>query len=259
MKIVKVPAINALGKTRGCEKAPDEIIKILDEIYSSESGKKVEFKVDEVEVNNSNVVKTIQNIREKAKEYFLRKEEAIFLGGDHSITYSLVKEFAKKENYGLVIFDAHPDCMAPGKEPSHEEWLRALIEQGFNPRNILLVGIRNSDIQELRFLKDKGVNVFSMKEINENLETSCDKIMEEARKFSSFYVSIDIDVIDPAFAPGTGYLEPGGLTSRQFLYFIQRIFLLDNLNIMDLVEVNPERDLNNMTLKLAAKIIAEIL
>ena len=98
-----------------------------------------------------------------------------------------------------------------------------------------------------------------MRELNENLEASCDRIMEETRKFDCLYLSLDIDIIDPAFAPGTGYLEPGGLTSRQFIYLIQRISLLNNLKVIDLVEVNPEKDLNGITVKLASKIIAELM
>jgi agmatinase/proclavaminate amidinohydrolase len=259
MKLVKVPAINGLGHTYGCEKAPDAIVKILDEIYSSESGKEIKFKVDEIKVNNNNIEETTQNIKEKVQEYFLREEKAIFLGGDHSITYNLVKEFAKKPNSGIIVFDAHPDCMKSGKEPNHEEWLRALIDQGFNPKKIILVGIRNSDPQELEFMKKQGINIFHMKELFDNLEVACDKIMEYARKFDNLYLSLDIDAVDPAFAPGTGYVEPGGLTSREFLYLIQRINLLKNLNAIDLVEVNPEKDINGMTLKLAAKVIWELL
>lgn len=97
-----------------------------------------------------------------------------------------------------------------------------------------------------------------MKELAENIESSCDKIMEEIRKFDSVYVSIDIDAIDPAFAPGTGYIEPGGFTSRQFLYFIQRLKLLNNIKAFDLVEINPEKDLKGITVKLSAKIIGEL-
>ena len=72
------------------------------------------------------------------------------------------------------------------------------------------------------------------------------------------YISLDIDVVDPAFAPGTGYPEPAGLTSRQLFYMLHRLKNLKNINIIDIVEVNPKKDINNMTSKLAAKILAEL-
>ena len=99
MKIVKVPTINGLGHTRGCEKAPDAIIKNLDEIYSSESGKKIDFSVEEISVDNSNLELMNQKIQQESKKFFNNREKnekIFFLGGDHSITYNLVKEFAKK-------------------------------------------------------------------------------------------------------------------------------------------------------------------
>ena len=82
-------------------------------------------------------------------------------------------------------------------------------------------------------------------------------VMEKARKFENLYISLDIDSVDPAFAPGTGCIEPGGLASRELIYFIQRLKLLKNLRMMDIVEVNPKIDVNNMTSKLAAKVIGE--
>ena len=72
------------------------------------------------------------------------------------------------------------------------------------------------------------------------------------------YFSIDIDVLDPAFAPGTGYIEPGGLSTRELIYLIQRIKLLKNIRKYDLVEVNPDRDISLTTCKAAAKIVKEL-
>ena len=73
------------------------------------------------------------------------------------------------------------------------------------------------------------------------------------------YVSFDIDVIDPAFALSTGHLEPGGLTSRQAIYIISRISKMKNLKCVDIVEVDSENDKEGLTVKLAAKLLAELL
>ena len=165
----------------------------------------------------------------------------------------------KKKPY-LIIFDAHPDCMEPAHKdsPTHEDWLRSLIEQGFPEENILLIGVRNSDQNEILFLKNKKIKIISMNQLLEDLEGTCDSITEFSNG-NNLYVSIDIDIIDPAFAPGTGYIEPGGLTSRQFIYLIQRVNLIKNLKAIDLVEINPEKDRGDLTVKLGAKILSELI
>jgi arginase family enzyme len=99
-----------------------------------------------------------------------------------------------------------------------------------------------------------------MNSLLENLQEICDTIMEFSNK-KELYVSVDIGVIDPAFAPSAIYKELGGLTSRQFLYLIQRINKMKNLRAIDIVEINAEEDKrnNNMTVKLGAKILSELL
>ena len=259
MLVVKVPLLNALGKSKGCEKAPDSIIKAMEGIYTNESGKPISFEVAEIKVNNSNVKESNEIIQKKASEIFEKNQPVVFLGGDHSITYPLMKEFSKKRRAGLIIFDAHADCVHNMPEPTHEDWLRTLIEKGFNPADVILIGARNIDPVETEFMLKNHINNFSMKELFENLHKSCDLIMEYARNFENVYISIDIDAIDAAFAPGTGYPELGGMTSREFLYLIQRMKRLPNLRAFDIVEINPDKDINGMTVKLGAKILGELL
>ena len=92
----------------------------------------------------------------------------------------------------------------------------------------------------------------------ENPSESCEVLMEFASG-KELYVSIDIDVIDPAFAPATGYKEPGGFSSREFLYLIKRINKMKNLRAVDLVEINPDKDEKHdfITTKLGSKILSE--
>jgi agmatinase len=268
MFVVRVPGINGLGRTKGCEKGGIDILNALKEIYTNEQGKPVDSRLldlEEIHLDNSNLELTNKLIYENALEAFEEKPKTIFLGGDHSITYSLTRAFLenckKKEREPcLIVFDAHPDCMesADKKFPTHEEWLRALVEAGFPPENILLVGIRNSDFSEIRFLKEKGIRIISMDKFVEDLHDTCDTIMEFSNQ-KELYVSLDIDVIDPAFAPATGYIEPGGLSSREFLYIIQRINKIKNLRALDLVEINPEKEGGEITVKLGAKILSELL
>lgn len=266
MFIVKVPGINGLRKTNGCEKAGNDILKFLKEIHSNEEGKEINFSkldLEEIHLDNSDLVLTNNLIYKNAFETFENKPRTVFLGGDHSISYSLSRAFFDYcDNSGketcLIVFDAHADCMTPMNEPTHEEWLRKLIEDGFPAENILLVGVRNMWKDEIQFLAEKKIKTISVERLRDNLEEACDVIMEFSRG-KELYVSIDIDVIDPAFAPGTGYPESGGISSRDFLYLTQRIYKLKNLRAVDIVEINPEKDLNNQTIKLGAKILSELI
>jgi len=266
MNVVKVPCINGLGKTSGCENAVNAILGALKDIHCSESGKPIDpqlLDLEEVHVDNSNIEKSSKLIYENSFKMFDVQPRTIYLGGDHSISYSLCRGFLDYcENNGkepcLIIFDGHADCMKPMREPTHEEWLRKLIEEGFPAENILLVGVRNIWRDELIFLKEKGIRMISINRLREELQDSCDTIMEFSDG-KELYVSIDIDVIDPSFAPGTGYREIGGLTSREMIYLVQRISLVKNLRAIDLVEINPDKDKENLTVKLGAKILAELL
>ena len=265
MFVVKVPGINGLGKTKGCEKAGNEILESLKDIHSNEQGIPIDFRLldlEEIHLDNSNIEESNKLIYKNSFKLFETKSKILFLGGDHSISYSLGRAFldycqnANKQPC-LIVFDAHADCMPAMKEPTHEEWLRALIENGFPTENILLVGVRNMWRDEIQFVKEKGVKIISMNQLLEDLQDICDTIMEFSNS-KELYVSIDTDVIDPVFAPGTGYIEPGGLTSRQFIYLIQRINKIKNLKAIDIVEINPEKDVNKMTIKLGAKILSEL-
>ncbi|MCX6749497.1 MAG: arginase family protein [Candidatus Pacearchaeota archaeon] len=268
MFIVKVPGLNSSGKTIGCEKAGNAILETLKEIYSNEQGKPIDvglLDLEEIHLDNGNLELANKLIYENALEAFETKPKTFFIGGDHSISYSLSKAFLKscrnaQKEPCLIVFDAHPDCMGSinSKIPNHEEWLRTLIDAGFPAENVLLVGVRNSDAQEIEFLSKSRIRNISINQLLANIEDICDTIMEFSNG-KELYLSLDIDVIDPAFAPATGYPEPGGLTSRQFIYLIQRLNKIKNLKAIDLVEINPEKDSIGLTIKLGAKILAEFL
>ena len=268
MYIVKVPGINGLGKTHGCERAGNEILSALKEIHSNEQGKLIDVGLldfEEIHLDNSNLEEANHLIYKNSLKMFETQPKTIFLGGDHSISYSTTKAFldyCRREGKEpcLIVFDAHADCMTPMKEPTHEEWLRKVIEQGFPVENILLVGVRNSCREEIEFLAEKRIKQIKINSIIEDIDNIADTIMEFSNN-KEVYVSIDIDIIDPAFAPSTGYQESGGLTSRQFIYLIQRMNKIKSLRAVDIVEINSEKDKkrDNITVRLGAKILGELL
>jgi agmatinase len=243
MKIVGVSAINALGN-KGPENMPKAVFGELKKEY------------DIWEFDNSNVEESQKDMLKKSRDFFLGSNKFCFVGGDHSITYPIFSSFREKFRAPfLVVMDAHADSMKPMKEPTHEEFLRAIIEDGMDPRRIILIGARRIEPAEEAFLKEKGVKVFS--EIGD-LEAATDYITERAMGHD-VYVSIDIDVVDPAYAPGVNYPEVAGLSSRDFFYILKRLFRIKSLKAIDVVEAVPEKDekYDNRTIKLCAKVVEE--
>jgi arginase family enzyme len=125
--------------------------------------------------------------------------------------------------------------------------------------NIILVGVRNLHPDELAFLQQHRITYYTMNDISiDGKEEIIEAVMSKAKDFAAMYVSIDIDVLDPAFAPGTGYVEPGGLTTRQLLFFLHRLKNLSNWKASDIVEVNPSKDVRGLTVAAAAKLLVEM-
>jgi agmatinase len=247
-QIIKVPGINGLGHTSKTRNAGNAILRELDAKL---------LDIEEIHVNNSKLDEQEKLIYENSLKALESKDKVIFLGGDHSISYSIGKaflEFYREGESFIIVFDAHADCMKPMREPTHEEWLRALVEAGWNPRSIVLVGLRRIENEELEFLAKNKIRYYQMRDI-ESKEDVCDSIMESTNG-QPVYVSIDIDVIDPAFAPGTGYPESGGFSSSEMLYFARRIAKMKNLRAIDIVEVQEQ---DNPTVKLASSILREFI
>lgn len=276
MFIVKVPGINSLNdRTKGCRDSGNAILKVLkEEISSNESGKEIIFSnldLEEIHLDNSNLKLSNKLIYENAFETFEIKSKTIFLGGDHSISYSLTRAFfdycqnsAPAKEPCLIVFDAYPNLInlkEDNKYPNNEEWLNQLIKEGFPSKNILLVGNRKFNKGELDFIKNNKIRTISLNQILLDIEDSCDIIMEFSNN-KELYLSIDISVIDPAFAPSTSSkIDSGGLTSRQLVYLVQRINKIKSLRAIDLVEINAEEDkkFKEITIKLGAKILSEFL
>lgn len=189
---------------------------------------------------------------EKAADILLQDGKfPVFLGGEHLVTYPLVKAFARKyPDLRIVHFDAHADLRKDyyGEDHSHSTVMRKIAEM-LGPGKIFQFGIRSGIKDEFEFAR-KNTRMYPF-EIIDPLKG----VLEELRGYPVF-VSLDIDVVDPAFAPGTGTQEPGGCTSREI---IQAIHLLGEVDVVgfDLVEVCPPMDFSEQTAILAAKLVRE--
>jgi agmatinase len=194
----------------------------------------------------------------------------IVLGGDHSIALPSVQAVASVLGYGnlgVVHFDAHADTADVdwGSPISHGTPIRRLIESGaVDGRNFVQVGLRGywPDPEVFAWMRDRGMRWHTLFEIDERgFDAVLDTAIAEALEGpSAVYVSVDVDVLDPAFAPATGTPEPGGLTSRELLRAVRKVALNVNLAGVDIVEVAPPYDgPGAITAEVAHRVVLEVL
>ncbi len=179
------------------------------------------------------------------------KKFPIFLGGEHLVSYPIIRAFFRKyPDLRIVHFDAHADLRDNyyGENYSHSTVMRKVVET-LGPFKVYQFGIRSGIKEEFDFAKE-NTRMFPLQVVeplNEILDELTDKPV---------YVSLDIDIVDPAFAPGTGTQEPGGCTAAEIT---KAIHLLGKTDVVgfDLVEVCPQLDFSERTAILAAKLVRE--
>lgn len=173
----------------------------------------------------------------------------ICLGGDHSITFPIIKAFARKhKQLNILHFDAHPDIYDnfQGNRYSHASPFARIMEARLVSR-LVQVGIRTFNSHQRDQVKKFGVESIEMRDLREGLVLEFD---------GPVYISFDIDALDPAFAPGVSHREPGGLSTRQAIDLIQH--LKGQVVGADIVEFNPRMDPLHVTGTVCAKLLKEI-
>lgn len=208
-------------------------------------------------LNWGDVGGSLELIKEQAKSILESGKKLISVGGDHLVSFPLI--LATKELYPdlkVVQFDAHTDLRQNflGSELSHATVLR-MVADSLDLMSVAQIGIRSGEKEEFywatgntHFYPDKDFDV-----------VSAAKEVVKVFKNKPVYVTVDIDVLDPAFAPGTGTPEPGGCTSKEL--FKALYILMENLNVIgaDLVEIAPDYDNSQRTAFLGAKIVREMI
>ena len=173
----------------------------------------------------------------------------ICLGGDHMVTHPIVAGLARVHGpVNILHFDAHPDLYDDfeGDPLSHASPFARIMEKGL-ARRLVQVGIRTMNGHCREQARRFGVEVIEMRDFAPDRVPIPD---------SPLYVSIDLDALDPAFAPGVSHHEPGGLSTRDVLSVLHRI--TGPIVGADVVELNPGRDINQMTATVAAKLVKEL-
>ena len=228
------------------------------ELYSIRTGVDLEtvrvHDMGDVDIVES-LEETLERVGTVVKELNSKGKIPIMAGGEHSITKPAVESFSG--NVGVVNFDAHLDMRNEflGEKLSHATFMRRLSEK-IGPDHIMEVGIRAFSKNELDFCKKSNVKTITPLEIRKDgVAKTGARISSFLSSFSQSYVTIDIDVLDPAFAPGVGNPEPDGISTDELLTLVSSS-MVRNIVGLDLVEVSPALD-NGQTAAAGARIIFE--
>jgi agmatinase len=209
------------------------------------------------------------NIRERVHDVASRGIVPITLGGDHSITWPAATAVADVHGYGnvgVVHFDAHADTAdtIEGNLASHGTPIRRLIDSGAVPGDrFVQVGLRGfwppADVVD--WMREQGMVWHTMQEIWDRgvKAVIADAVAEALARADQLYISIDIDCLDPAFAPGTGTPEPGGLATVDLLRIVRELAVEHEVVGMDVVEVAPAYDVSDLTVNAAHRLVFEAL
>lgn len=227
--------------------------------------------LDEVARVNTELCNTVDSVMREGRF-------PLVLGGDHSIAIGTIAGVLQhKKNLGVIWFDAHGDINTAETSPSgnihgmpvavalglgHER-LTSIggIDKKLNTKNIVFIGCRDLDSGERKILKDLGITVFTMHEID---RLGMTEVVNRAIAIASdgtdgIHVSFDLDSMDPVFVQGTGTRVPGGMTYRESHLSLEMIALTEKVVSAEFVEVNPIIDNKNQTAKTAVALIGSLM
>ena len=225
--------------------------------------------------NYDEIVTVSENLSKATSEIVEKGNFPLTLGGDHSIAVGSISGISQHyENLGVIWYDAHGDLNVPEESPSgnvHGMPLRILAGDGpdelvnindftpkVKPKNIVLIGMRDLDEGERKYIKDKNIKTFTMADIDrfgiqEVIERSLEYL--KSRNIDGLHFSLDVDALDPAETPGTGTRVMGGLSYRESHFALELLNESKLVTSMDIVEVNPLIDNSNHTAEQAVALL----
>ncbi|MEI7542253.1 MAG: agmatinase [bacterium] len=256
--LVGLPYDGTSSFRSGSRFAPDSIRKFsyAIETFSHEQERDItDYKVADIgnlEIPYGDSKAVVKLVEELAAKMLKDNKKAIYLGGEHLLTYPIMKEYSKKyKDLKVIYFDAHADFREgyTGSRLSHASAARLTAEEVGN-ENLFMFGIRSFEKNEWLYMKKNNIFVDSKLERFEEVANII--------KDSPVYMSLDMDVFDPACLPGLGTPEAGGIFYTDFMKLLPA---LSKLNIvgMDVLEISPEYDAQGNSSIFAAKVIRELI
>ncbi|MFQ5421971.1 MAG: arginase [Anaerolineae bacterium] len=222
------------------------------------------------------VTAVCQTLYEMGCQCVANDDFALYLGGDHSISIGSIAAAAQYEPLGVIWVDAHGDFNTPDTSPSgniHGMPVAALVGEGvpelvnvgypgpkLQPVHIVQIGIRDLDAQERERLTHSGINVYTMRHVDElGMASVARQALDRLRHLKRIHVSLDMDSLDPAVASGVGTPVPGGLSYREAHLLMEILGDNGRVRSLDIVEINPILDNMNQTAEMAVELAASLL
>lgn len=221
----------------------------------------------DISVGPNDVERTRENV-EHAIEHIRQTSMPVILGGDHYLTYPAFTGVSKATDgtVGLVHLDAHTDLRDSselfGRHFHGSQMARLHESPHLDPENHALIGVRGYDSPEfLETVERTGMTVYDDRAVRDDGIAHCvrEALDTIAERVDAMYVTLDIDLVDPAFAPGTGTPEPGGITSSDLLRTMDILGERSDVAALDLVEIAPRIDPTDSTALLGAKAVVQFL
>lgn len=222
------------------------------------------------------IVSTCERIYAQGQQAIADGCLPLFLGGDHSMSIGTVGGVSDGQEVGVLWIDAHGDYNTPETSPTgniHGMPLAVLTGLGapelvhlgrpgakVKHENVVYIGLRDIDVQERKMLRESGMGLYTMREIDElGIANVAHQALKRLRHLERIHLSLDMDSLDPMYAPGVGTPVPGGLTFREAHLLMEILADDDRVASVDVVEVNPILDDKNRTALAAADLVASLL
>ena len=242
-QIIPIPFEKTTSYKSGTKRGPQKILEasafmeLFDEEFKFEPYTEGIFTYIPMNFENLSIGEGIEKIYSKALEIIDTKKFPIFIGGEHSITFPIVRAFKEKFplDFTVIQFDAHSDLRESydGTKYSHACVMKRVV----NIAKCVQCGIRSMSIEEYESTQNLNTDVLFIHDFFKDRERYIEKILSLSGE--NVYLTIDVDVLDPSCMPATGTPEPGGLNYNELLYLLEPIFRTKNVIGCDVVEFMP--------------------
>jgi agmatinase len=254
---------NSHAKRKGTSRAPDALrVASNDSEFFERGGRLIPTctmsgPLDGKCIFDAGNIPDKHKLRELVTDITLHGKLPIMIGGDHSLSTEAIQAVSNAigKKLSLLYFDAHPDFVS-----STTNYYGSVLTdstQSLNFRKSMLIGTRAAEPEELENAKKVGLRIINPLEIVELGVKRVAQMIRARTRGAMVYISVDLDCLDPAFAPGVSVPSPGGLSSIDLIYLLSKTISTSNVVAIDIVELAPDYDVSNTTAMLAARIMSE--
>ena len=249
------------ARRKGTSKAPDVLRMASNESEFFERGGRLiptcpmRGTLEGKRVFDAGNVASRHELRKIVSEVASAGKLPIMIGGDHSLTTETIKVLSAGKKLSLLYFDAHPDFVSSARD--YYGSVLTDSAQSLNFRKSMLIGTRAAEPEELENASKAGLKIVNPLDVAELGVKRVAQMIKARTAGSRIYISVDLDCVDPASAPGVSVPSPAGLAAIDLIYLLKQVISGGNVVGLDIVELAPDYDVNGMTATLAARILSE--